>query len=165
MATKSITLDDIWNAMSSAKVEYEKHDLLPQLPGNISQTVTLNRPITDFDFISIEAGDDVNNNPDNSLKLLLVNSITYNRAYMDSTFENNGATPGNGANINFDSGFIYYMFVDATTFKIIYQYNHYLKRLYGWKSKIKWGGGYCRLLKDYITSVFTRGCLLWHKLV
>lgn len=157
MAKQNITLDDIWNAMNGAKVEYEKHDLLPQLPGNISQTITLNRPITDFDFISIEAGDDTNNNPDNSLKLLLVNSITYNRAYMDSTFENDGATPGNGANINFGSGFIYYMFVDATTFKIIYQCNHYLKRLYGWKSKIKWGGGIVGWLKTTLLQFLLGG--------
>lgn len=165
MAKQSITLDELLTAMKGAKIKYEK-TLLASMGSATTETFTLPHPITDYDFISIEAGDDVDNNPDNTLSLRLVDSITYKRHYADVGCDTDGGTPGNGSGINnAAAAWIGFMFLDATTFKVIYQHNHYLKRMYGWKSTIEWGGGYCRLVKDYIASVFARGCLLWHKLV
>ena len=153
MAKQNITLDELLTAIKGAKVSYAK-TLIASNGDRSPQTITLARPITDFDFISIEAGDNTDDNPDNTLSLRLVDSITYNRMYADIGVDTNGGTPGgNDAGINNAvAAHITFMFLDANTFKIIYQSNNYLKRMYGWKSIIEWGGGIVGWLKDYFTK-------------
>lgn len=134
MATQSITLDELLNAIKNAKVVYEP----TRLCGAASGTVTLSHPITDFDFITIEAGDDYDANPDNSLSCRLAKSIQFKRSYVDIGNDNDGQ--GSGANnITSASAHIQFMFMDATTFRIINMYNHGLLNVTGWKAKIEWG--------------------------
>ena len=152
MAKQNITLDELLTAIKGAKVSYVK-TLIASNGKTFPETITLARPITDFDFISIEAGDDTDGNPDNTLSLRLVDSITYNRMYADIGVDTNGGTPG-GHDVgisNAAAAHITFMFLDANTLKIIYQSNNYLKRMYGWKSVIEWGG-YCRLLKGLLSK-------------
>ena len=157
MAKQNITLDELLTAIKGAKVSYAK-TLIASNGDRSPQTITLARPITDFDFISIEAGDDTNGNPDNTLSLRLVDSITYNRMYADIGSDTNGGTPGNDAGINnAAAAHITFMFLDANTLKIIYQHNNFLKRLYGWKSIIEWGGGIVGWLKTTLLQFLLGG--------
>lgn len=165
MATQSITLDELLTMIKNAKIKYTPTELYgyTAIGQDSSGSITLKDDIRNYDFVSIEAGDNSDDNPDNSLSLRLVDSITLNRSYCDIGLESNG-TWTNGA--SFGSAVSAYMFTSYTTMKIISAYNHNFQKIIGWKSSLDIGGGGLRpSIQSFISSVTRRCMSLWHKLV
>lgn len=135
MAKQNITLDELLTAIKGASVKFKPTVLCQSGSGDIS----LSQPITDFDLISIEAGDNTDANPDNTLSCRLANSIEYKRAYVDVGHETDGTNTNSNPLVT-ESAYVHFMFMNARTLRIINQYNNVLFRVRGWKAVIEWGG-------------------------
>lgn len=152
MATQSITLDELLTMIKNTKIKYNHKYLWGQAyqnPNGVnSGTHQLSDSIENYDFVTLEAGDENLNNPDQSIITIIPKAITYGLRYSTYSY---GITNEDGHET------LVFAFTDATHIRVDRGVNHFLQRIIGWKSSLDIGGGVLDLVFRALSRLLLGG--------